>query len=162
MAMGLAAGVLGGLWLLAGAMAGKATTPGLVMGLGLLVIVIVLPLVGAGAYFWVRGSGEAKEYAQLQREQQILNIINSRAKVRISDLALELGMSKSEVRNAIYDLVGKELFTGYADWKEGVLYAKDVAQMQLGQCPNCGAPRTVAGKGVVKCEYCGAELFLPA
>jgi ribosomal protein S27E len=30
-----------------------------------------------------------------------------------------------------------------------------------GKCPNCGAPQVVAGKGVIRCDYCGAEFFLP-
>jgi ribosomal protein S27E len=30
-----------------------------------------------------------------------------------------------------------------------------------GKCPNCGAPQVVGGKGVIRCEYCGAEFFIP-
>jgi hypothetical protein len=71
-------------------------------------------------------------------------------------------MSRSEFKDALYDLVGKELFTGYIDWKDGVLYARQAGELNTGKCPNCGAPRAMAGKGVIKCEYCGAETFLPA
>ena len=84
----------------------------------------------------------------------------SQGRVRVSDVALELNASRDQVRDYIYDLVGKGLFTGYIDWKEGVLYAKEAAEMETNKCPNCGAAREFVGKGIVKCEYCGAELFL--
>jgi DNA-directed RNA polymerase subunit RPC12/RpoP len=78
----------------------------------------------------------------------------------ISSAAIELGLNRDQVKNYIYDLVNKGLFTGYIDWKSGTLYAKEAAEMQTNKCPNCGAPRELVGKGIVKCEYCGAELFV--
>jgi hypothetical protein len=159
---GIAIAVIGSLWLLAGKTAEQISAAGVMLGLGLLVIIIVLPLIAAGTYFFVRGGSEAREFAEMDRQRKLLNIVTTRGQVRVSDLALELKMSRSEVKDAVYDLVGKELFVGYIDWKEGVLYAKEAAQMTTGKCPSCGAPRTLAGKGVVKCEYCGADLFVPA
>ena len=51
------------------------------------------------------------------------------------------------------------------DWKAGKLVSSDAAAINqavvTGKCPNCGAPQVVAGKGVIRCEYCGAEFFLP-
>jgi DNA-directed RNA polymerase subunit RPC12/RpoP len=67
----------------------------------------------------------------------------------------------AQVKNYIYDLVGKGLFTGYIDWQSSTLYAKEAGAMQSTKCPNCGGVRELVGKGVVKCPYCGAELFLP-
>jgi ribosomal protein L37AE/L43A len=64
------------------------------------------------------------------------------------------------VQSYLYDLVGKGLFTGYVDWKRSILYAREAAQMQQSTCPNCGGRREIVGKGVVRCAYCGAELFL--
>lgn len=161
-ATGVAAATIGGLWLMSGTTTERLSTPGAILGVGLLVLFIVIPLIAAGTYFWIRGGAEARDYARLARERKMLSIVSARGQVRLSDLALELNTSRAEVKDALYDLVGKELFVGYIDWKEGVLYAREAAQMTTGKCPSCGAPRSVAGRGIVKCEYCGAELFLPA
>lgn len=159
---GVAAAVIGGLWLMSGATTERVSTPGAILGMGLLVLFVALPLIAAGTYFWIKGGTEARESAQLDKERKILSAVTARGQVRLADLALEMDMSRSQLKDAVYDLVGKELFVGYIDWKEGVLYAREVAQMNTGKCPNCGAPRSLAGKGIVKCDYCGAELFLPA
>ncbi|MGQ9675917.1 MAG: hypothetical protein ACUVX1_09640 [Chloroflexota bacterium] len=159
---GVAAAVIGSLWLMSGTTTERLSTPGAILGLGLLVLFVALPLIAAGVYFWIKGGAEATEQAQLDKERRILSAVTTRGQVRLAELALEMNMSRSQLKDAVYDLVGKELFVGYIDWKEGVLYAREAAQMNTGKCPSCGAPRSMAGKGIVKCEYCGAELFLPA
>ena len=61
----------------------------------------------------------------------------------------------------LYDLVGLGLFTGYVDWRKGVLHSVEAAQLQGRQtCPNCGGELELAGKGLIRCPYCGAEIFL--
>jgi predicted RNA-binding Zn-ribbon protein involved in translation (DUF1610 family) len=70
-----------------------------------------------------------------------------------------LGVPRETVRDMIYDAVGRGLFSGYINWKEGVLYAAEAAQGQQ-SCPNCGGTIELAGKGVFQCPYCGTELFL--
>ena len=85
--------------------------------------------------------------------------------MQLANLSLEMNMPMDQVKAAIYDLVGKGLFTGYVDWKAGKLVSADAAVINqaviTGKCPNCGAPQVVGGKGVIRCEYCGAEFFLP-
>jgi hypothetical protein len=45
-------------------------------------------------------------------------------------------------------------------WDEGTLYSRDAAQLHGHKCPSCGGAVELAGKGVVGCPYCGAEIFL--
>jgi len=45
-------------------------------------------------------------------------------------------------------------------WDEGTLYSRDAAQLHGHKCPSCGGAVELAGKGVVRCPYCGAEIFL--
>ncbi len=158
--VGLALGVVAGLWLLSNVASGQLQITGFILGLALVLIVLVAPTLGAGTFLLIRGREEAREFAQVEKEKRVLNMVQTQGRVRVSDVALELNVSRDQVKDHIYDLVGKGLFTGYIDWKEGVLYAKEAAEMETNKCPNCGATREFVGKGIVKCEYCGAELFL--
>jgi hypothetical protein len=134
----------------------------LVMGCGLVVALLVG---GFGVWFLMQGRTEATQFAEVEKQKRILNIVQTQGTVLLSNMALEMNMPMDKVKSAIYDLVGKGLFTGYVDWKAGKLVSADAAALNqavlTGKCPNCGAPQVVAGKGVVRCDYCGAEFFLP-
>lgn len=157
--VGLALGAAWAVWLATTIAAGDLQPGGAALGVGFL-LVIVLPFLGVGGYLLIRGREEAREFAEVEKEKRVLNMVQTQGRVRVSDVALELNASRDQVRDYIYDLVGKGLFTGYIDWKEGVLYVKEAAEMETNKCLNCGATREFVGKGIVKCEYCGAELFL--
>jgi hypothetical protein len=134
----------------------------LTLGCGLLFAVM---LAGIGVWFMMQGRTEATQFAEVEKQKRILNMVATQGTVPISSIALDMNMPLDQVKAAIYDLVGKGLFTGYVDWKGGKLVSQDAASLNQsvadGKCPNCGAPQIVAGKGMVKCEYCGAEIFLP-
>jgi DNA-directed RNA polymerase subunit RPC12/RpoP len=87
-------------------------------------------------------------------------MVLTQGQVRVAEAALELSASRDQVKEWIYDLVGKGLFTGYINWDEGVLYSKQASEMGTNKCPNCGGQLELAGKGVVRCPYCGTEIFL--
>jgi hypothetical protein len=134
---------------------------GAVLGALVAFVFVVVPLVGLGAFLFIRGTQEAKEQAQVEQQRRILDMVLTRGQVRISDMVLELKTTREQVQAWIYDLVGKELFSGYVNWGEGVLYSRDASQLRANnKCPNCGGEVELAGKGVVRCPYCGAEIFL--
>ncbi len=134
----------------------------LTMGCALFLAAIVA---GFGIWFLMQGRSEATQFADVEKEKRILNIVATQGTVQLGNLALETNMPMDQVKGAIYDLVGKGLWTGYIDWKAGKLVSSDAAAITqaaiTGKCPNCGAPQVVGGKGVIRCEYCGAEFFLP-
>jgi ribosomal protein L37AE/L43A len=134
----------------------------LTIGCALLVGAIVAVF---GVWFLMQGRSETAQFAEVEKEKRILNIIATQGTVQIANLSLETNMPVDQVKAAIYDLVGKGLFTGYVDWKGGKLVSADAAVINqaviTGQCPNCGAPQVVGGKGVIRCEYCGTEFFIP-
>src|SRR5699024_4337928 len=100
---------------------------------------LVLPLVGAGIFFIVKGSAEAKNLARVKEQRKVLDMVKTRGQVQISDMVLELQSSTEKVRDDIYDLVGRGLFSGYVDWDKGVLYSVQASQLQgRSSCPNCG------------------------
>jgi hypothetical protein len=151
--------VAAGLYLFSGLAEHRLTTSGFMLGL-LLALILALPLMGTGIFLLVRGRGEAQQLAQATQEKKILNIVRTHGKADIADVALEMNLTRDQIKEHIYDLVGKGLFTGYINWNEGVLYAREAAEMQTTKCPNCGGVRELVGKGIVKCPYCGSELFL--
>ena len=66
------------------------------------------------------------------------------------------------MRDAVYRVAGKNLLSGYVNWQEQKLYSADAAKLAAaGTCPNCGGKLELAGKGVIRCPYCGTEIFIP-
>jgi predicted transcriptional regulator/uncharacterized Zn-finger protein len=141
-------------WLTAtmGARSGGATAMGFI-------ILVILPAL-IGAYMFINGGKEEKEMKKVEIEQKILNAVETRGTVKVNQLIVETGLTKDTFRDYLEDLVGKGLFTGYVDWKGGKLVSADMAKLDMHKCPNCGAPLELAGKGVVRCPYCGTEIFL--
>lgn len=124
--------------------------------------VLVLPLVGGGVLILTRARREAAAMEHVGRQRKLLGIVEASGEISIADLALETGGSRDTVRSDLYDLVSKGLFSGYVDWDRGVLTARQASEIRAGgNCPNCGGAQSLAGKGLIRCEYCGAEIFLP-
>jgi hypothetical protein len=161
LAIGVIFALVLGAWLLAGQGEGKIQATGMIFGF-FLMLILVVPFIAGGVYFLVKGQGEAKEYAEIQKEQRLLNMVSTQGKVQLPNAAIEMNLSIDQIKSYVYDLVGKGLFTGYIDWKSSTLFAADAAKMGSTTCPNCGGVRELVGKGTVRCPYCGAELFIPS
>jgi DNA-directed RNA polymerase subunit RPC12/RpoP len=157
--IGVVVEVLALAWLFGSSGEGKLTGAAFILGLAL-AQVIALPLLGAGVYVFIKGGQEQAEFQEMDKERTILNMVQTQGKVKISDIALQMKATRDQVKNYIYDLVGKGLFTGYINWSDGVLVSKTAGEMKTTKCPNCGGEREVVGQGVVKCPYCGSELFI--
>ncbi len=156
---GLLCGAIGTLWAVVQRASAKLDAGALIFAIGGMLI-IALPLIGAGIYLFVAGGREEAEGKTIKQERHLLNLVNTQGQVRIAEAALELGLTRDELKALVYDLVGKGLFSGYINWDDGVLYSKQAAQLKTGSCPKCGAQLELAGKGVVQCKACGSEIFL--
>ncbi|HQE18876.1 MAG TPA: hypothetical protein PK607_10240, partial [Aggregatilineales bacterium] len=135
---------------------------GRALGLVLLFVVLVGPLAAAGVIALTRGRKEIAEQAAAANQRKILDMVKTRGQVNISDVIIELQSDMPTVQDMIYRLVGMGVFSGYINWDEGTLYSAEAASLrELQNCRNCGGELSLAGKGVIKCPYCGTEYFLP-
>ncbi|HEY76015.1 MAG TPA: hypothetical protein G4O00_07525 [Thermoflexia bacterium] len=135
------------------------TVSGRVLGTALSGL-IAAPFVGVGVFLFIRGLQEAKAMAVVQQQKKLLGMVRAQGRVNIADAALELNVSRDQIKEWVYDLVNKGLFTGYINWDDGDLISVDAAKMDKTKCPYCGGQLELAGKGVVECPYCGTEIFL--
>jgi uncharacterized membrane protein/ribosomal protein S27AE len=124
--------------------------------------IIVAPLFAFGAYMYIKGGEEEERESEMEKQRQLLDIVQARGQVDIRNAALELNASVDEVKQMLYNLVGLQVFSGYINWDKGTLYSAEASNLRdLKECENCGASIELAGKGVVACPYCGTEYFLP-
>src|SRR3990172_6388984 len=144
-------------WLGAGLASGSRAT-----GVALGFVLFSLPFLAVGIYLLMSSRGEIKAESKADKERTILNSVMTRGKVSIADLAIEGDLNREQVKAYIYDLIGKDLFRGYVNWERGELVSAEAAQIKDGACPNCGGKLELAGKGLVRCPYCGTETYLSA
>lgn len=131
----------------------------------LLLLLILAPieamLIGAGVFILRRSSTEMAEMVEVKRQRQILSALQTQGRLSLRDAALEVDATLDQVKQDVYDLVGKGLFSGYIDWQDGILYSRQARALRdAGSCPNCNATLELVGKGVIKCAYCDTEIFL--
>ncbi|MFW5691856.1 MAG: hypothetical protein ACOCX3_00745 [Chloroflexota bacterium] len=158
--IGLGVTVIAALFLSVRATAENATALGTVLGAGL-AFVIVAPLIGFGLWMWVKGGQEAEEESVMRQQRHLLDILRSRGEVGVNEMAIEMGMSVDKVKDMVHQLVGLQVFSGYVNWDDGVLFSSEASQLrELEVCKKCGGNIKLAGKGVVQCPYCGTEYFL--
>ncbi len=154
-------------WLLAAAFLGvqvmtrEVTLPGAFLGVFLVTLCFAVPVAGAGIFLVVRGKAEEQAFARARMERELLNMVLTQGKVSFSEAAITLNVSREEVESLVRSLVGKQLFSGAVHWEKGLLYSREAAALYTERrCPNCGGELEIAGKGVLVCPWCGAEIFL--
>lgn len=158
--VGFVIALLAGIWLAGQLAMGDLEGGGAVIGAALAFVPVAL-LIGGGIYLVNQGGKETKRASEMQRQRQVLDIVKSRGQVSVQDLALETGMSVADVKAIVHALVGLQVFSGFINWDDGVLYSVEASQLRtLDKCKNCGGELKLVGKGVVTCRFCGTEYFL--
>jgi predicted transcriptional regulator len=148
-------------WLVTGLVEAKnagTSVSGHVLGL----VLFCLPWIAVSLYLLLSSRGEVKEESKADKERTILGAVMTRGRVGVADLAIECNLTREQVRDYIYDLISKDLFRGYVNWEKGELVSAEAAQIKADTCPNCGGKVELAGKGLVRCPFCGTETYLSA
>jgi hypothetical protein len=148
-------------WLASGmaeAVSQDRSITGYVLGL----VLFTLPWFAVSLYMLLASRGEIKEESKADKERTILGAVMTRGRVSVADLAIECDLTREQVRDYIYDLIGKDLFRGYVNWEKGELVSAEAAQIKADVCPNCGGKVEIAGKGLVRCPFCDTETYLSA
>ena len=134
---------------------------GAILGVALFGFLPLFLFAGVGVYLLITGRREAEELEVIRKKERILGLVQAQGQVSVGEIMVELELTRKQITNHIFELVGQGLFTGYIDWDALTFYSKDASAMGDNQCPNCGGVRELVGKGVVKCPYCGVSLFIP-
>ncbi|MEM7536934.1 MAG: hypothetical protein AAF639_32450 [Chloroflexota bacterium] len=136
------------------------------LGIGVaLVFLILSPIFGIGAYVYRQSRAEQKELDYIQQQNKLLNILlaqdSEQGCVRMSDLIVTLHQPRTEIEEMIHDLIQKQLFSGAANWQEGVFYTvgSDVLVTHRA-CPHCEATIRFGGNQQTTCDTCGSVIFL--
>ena len=157
---GVVLGSIGLVWLGSSVAGGSLKIGGALIG-GAFLAAVLLPMGGIGVFLLVRSVREIADQAGRSELRRILDIVQSRGQIPVSDLAIELQTTRDEVQRHVHELVGLGLFSGYINWEEGVLFSSEAAGLRkLDKCRHCGGELQLVGKGVVTCRYCGTEYFL--
>lgn len=95
------------------------------------------------------------------RQSQLAAVVVARGQIHLDELGRELRAPRDLVRQWVYELVKRREFTGYINWDDGILYSAEARRLtETGKCPQCNGELSLAGKGVIRCAYCGSEIFL--
>lgn len=141
---------------------GSLTSGAATLGIALGFLVLVLPQLGFGAFLLMCGRQESVVAESASKQRKMLGMIKAKGQVHISDLAIEMRCTREEIQGMLYELVNMGLYSGYVNWDEGILYSSEASELRtLDRCKNCNGQLEIAGKGVIRCPYCGTEYFLP-
>lgn len=133
---------------------------GAIVGAALAFIPVSL-LVGFGIFMYVKGGQEQEQESIIRKQRELLDILRSRGQVGVYDMALEMGVKVEDVKEMVHQLVGLQVFSGYVNWNDGILYSAEASSLrELQECKKCGGKIQLAGKGVIACPFCGMEYFL--
>lgn len=132
-----------------------------VLGIGFFGLIPALLFWTVGAILWRRHNAEVRQDRDRHLREEVLERVMTRGRCKFDELAQELGVSPKTVEEAIYDVVGMKLFTGYVNWPGREIIAMEAEQISGDKCPNCGGAIELAGKSMARCPYCGTQIFLP-
>jgi hypothetical protein len=87
--------------------------------------------------------------------------VKSRGYASLDELAQTLDTDVAAIRELVYQLADLQVFSGYADWQSGVLYAAEDKKLRLLRlCQYCNRDIRLEGHGRITCAHCGTEYFL--
>ena len=136
------------------------------MGIGVVLVFLILsPIFGIGAYVYRQSRLEQKELDHIQQQNKLLNLLlaqdSEQGSLRMSDLIVALRQPRTEIEAMIRDFIQKQLFSGAANWQEGVFYTVEShVLIDTHVCPHCETEIGFRGKAQIQCDTCHSVIFL--
>jgi hypothetical protein len=104
-------------------LAASQLTTGALFVRALIVFALVLPILLVGIYLYVTSNTESSELSETELQLKMMDLIRERKRVSLQELAAELKVSMGNVTRLVEDLDALDIFTGYIDWGNQVIYA---------------------------------------
>lgn len=111
-----------GLWLATQITSAEETTLFLIIGLA---VVFVLPLAVGGIYLYVREDETEDEVAEslVLKQRELMDLLREHQQIAIVDAARSLDVTSDDIHEMVEQLIALDVFPGYIDREQGVLYA---------------------------------------
>ena len=104
-------------------LAASQLTTGALFVRALIVFALVLPILLVGIYLYGTSNTESSELSETELQLKMMDLIRERNRVSLQELAAELKVSMGTVTHLVEDLDSLDIFTGYIDWGNQVIYA---------------------------------------
>jgi hypothetical protein len=89
----------------------------------LIIFALVLPILLVGIYLYGTSNTESSELSETELQLKMMDLIRERNRVSLQELAAELKVSIATVIGLVEGLDSLDIFTGYIDWGNQVIYA---------------------------------------
>lgn len=136
------------------------TTIQLIM-VAVVVFLLVSPIFAYGVYTYAR-STEEEAYAtneEMEKPRQLLDILREQEQGDVITFANQLEISPDAIKSYIQDLGQLALFSGIADWENGVIAMVEPMVIEaIDNCKTCENPIEIAGN-ITICKHCGTEYY---
>lgn len=128
---------------------------------GVVTFIVISPLFGYGVYTYAR-STEAEAYQtneDMEKPRLLLDILREEGHGDVIDLAQRLETSPQAIHHYIEDLSQLNLFSGIADWDNGVIAMLEPTVIHAIQtCKTCQNPINI-DKNKTVCPHCATEYY---
>ncbi|MDQ7025511.1 MAG: winged helix-turn-helix domain-containing protein [Anaerolineae bacterium] len=96
----------------------------------LIVFAIVLPIMIFGIYLYVTSDEATSNLSETELQLKMIDIIREQGRVSLAELATDLNINIGTITQLVEDLDALDLFTGYIDWGNSVIYAVRPNELQ--------------------------------
>ena len=104
-------------------LAASNLAPGPLLVRGFIVFIVVIPIFGFGIYQYVTSDTESSGLSDTELQLKLMDIIRQKGRISLEDLATELNVSVGTITQLVEDLAALDIFTGYIDWGNQIIYA---------------------------------------
>lgn len=143
--------------------AGDVLTVGQIVLGGVIFFLLVSPLFGYGIYTYARFSEASalETNDEMEKPRQLLDLLREQDYGDITLLAETLDTQPQAIRAYIDELVALNIFSGIADWENGVLAVIEPTVLDaLDTCRTCHTPLRIV-TSVTICPTCETHYYRP-